>query len=277
MKNCLLRSFQALLVFSLAFTLTNCGNLDNPLEELSGGGSGGSGDGGGSSTINATDIKLDQTMKVIKMGGSATITATPVPSDATITWESSDAAVATVSNGVVTPVAVGFATITAKSGDVKATCKIFVGNEVALASSNYTVQNYDILKGDLLSGKSITIPDGVNVAFDGITTDQTVTCEGDATIYLTDGSENTVDVSATFFNAGIKVGPTGKTLTIEAETAGTGKLNATGGDGAAGIGTGEANTSANTCGAITINGGKVTATGGGRAAGIGTGCAENSV
>ena len=33
------RSFQALLVFSLAFTLTNCGNIDNPLEELNGGGS----------------------------------------------------------------------------------------------------------------------------------------------------------------------------------------------------------------------------------------------
>ena len=80
MKNCLLRSFQAILVFSLAFTLTNCGNLDNPLEELSGGGSGGSGDGGGSSTINATDIKLDQTLKVIKLGGDAlTITATVTP------------------------------------------------------------------------------------------------------------------------------------------------------------------------------------------------------
>ena len=300
MKNCLLRSFQAILVFSLAFTLTNCGNLDNPLEELSGGGSGGSGDGGGSSTVNATDITLDQTMKVIKMGGSATIAAATVPSDATITWESDAEAIATVDEtGKVTPVGVGIATITAKSGDVKATCKIFVGNEVDLGASAYEAKNYDILKGNM-GANSLTIPDGFKVAFAGLTTTKTVTCSGDATIYLTDVSENTVDVSTTSYAAGIKVGQTGKTLTIEAETAGTGKLTAkggnyaagigtnkigtggnivinggkvtaTGGNNAAGIGTGEADMSPNTCGAITINGGTVTATGGNNAAGIGTG------
>ena len=253
--------------------------------------------------VAATDIALDQTMKVIKLGGDAlTITATTVPSDANYTWESDAAAIATVDEtGKVTPVGVGIATITAKSGDVKATCKIFVGNEVALASSNYTVQNYDILKGNLLSGKSITIPDGVNVAFDGITTDQTVTCEGDATIYLTDGSTNTVDVSSVDNQPGIEVGPTDKTLTIDAETAGDGILtakggqygagigtgdspssggnitinggtvNATGGINGAAIGTGDAYSTINTCGAITINGGTVNATGGGYGAGIGTG------
>lgn len=37
MKKSFLKTIQTLLVFSLAFTLTNCGNIDNPLEELSGG------------------------------------------------------------------------------------------------------------------------------------------------------------------------------------------------------------------------------------------------
>lgn len=271
MKNCLLRSFQALLVFSLAFTLTNCGNLDNPLEELSGGGSGGSGDGGGSSTINATDIKLDQTLKVIKLGGDAlTIKVTVTPSDANYTWESDATAIATVDEtGKVTPVGVGIATITAKSGDVKATCKIFVGNEVDLSAKteDYEVKDFDILKGNM-GAYSLTIPDGYNVAFAGITTDQTVTCSGDATIYLTDGSTNTVNVSGSaYYNAGIKVGPTDKTLTIEAETDGDGILNAFGGPKAAGIGTGNSQTGGN----ITINGGIVEARGGADAAGIGTG------
>ena len=39
MKKYLFKTIQTLLVFSLAFTLTNCGNIDNPLEEISGSGS----------------------------------------------------------------------------------------------------------------------------------------------------------------------------------------------------------------------------------------------
>ena len=39
MKKNFLKAIQTLLVFSLVFTLTNCGNIDNPLEELSGSGS----------------------------------------------------------------------------------------------------------------------------------------------------------------------------------------------------------------------------------------------
>ena len=125
-------------LFSLPLLFASCGNGDNALEEIiknggAGGSSEGSGEGGGSSTINATAITLSQTMKVIKLGGDAlTITATVTPSDATYTWESSDEAIATVENGVVTPVGKGIATITAKSSDVKATCEVFVGTEVTL-------------------------------------------------------------------------------------------------------------------------------------------------
>ena len=58
-----------------------------------------------------------------------TLTATVNPSDATdktITWSTTDATVATVSNGVVTAKKVGTATITAKAGDKTATCAITV-------------------------------------------------------------------------------------------------------------------------------------------------------
>lgn len=49
----------------------------------------------------------------IKEDDTEDLTATTVPSGETITWSSSDAEVATVSNGVVTAVAAGNAIITA--------------------------------------------------------------------------------------------------------------------------------------------------------------------
>ena len=215
----------------------------------------------------ATSLSLDKTMKVLVKGGAAlTLTATVTPSDATFTWTSSDEAVATVANGVVTPVGLGIATITAKSGDLTATCEVFVGTEVDDVSARNPIQDYDILAGTDNSS-AITIPAGCHVAFNGVNTNQGVKCNGKATIYLIDGSTNTITVLG--YYAGIEVGAAG--LTINAETAGTGILNVTGGGYSAGIGTSDADGSSKTCGDITINGGTITATGGILAAGIGTG------
>ena len=126
-----------------------------------------------------------------------------------------------------------------------------------------------------------------------------ITCVGNATIILKDGSENTV---RGFFEdyPGIYV-PEGSTLTIKGGATGTGKLTASsngygagigggyekpcgnikiqggvitatgGSDASAGIGGGE---NAN-CGTITISGGTVTATGVSNAAGIGSGYAAS--
>ena len=223
-----------------------------------------------SATVPATSLSLDKTMKVlVKDGAALTLTATVTPTDATdktVTWESSDAAVATVNNGVVTPVGLGIATITAKSGDLKATCEVFVGTEVDDVSARNPIQDYDILAGTNNSS-AITIPADCHVAFNGVNTDKGVKCNGEATIYLIDGSTNTITAQDDY--AGIEVGAAG--LTINAETAGTGILNVTGGFKGAGIGTSEAYNSSQTCGDITINGGTITATGGNGAAGIGTG------
>ena len=219
-------------------------------------------------TVPATSLTLNKTMEVLAKNGDAlTITATVTPSEATFTWESSDANVATVNNGVVTPKGLGITTITAKSGDLTATCEVFVGTEVNVSSGN-PIQDYDILAGTQ-NTSAITIPAGCHVAFNGVNTDQGITCSGDATIYLIDGKTNTVSAAAN--KAGIQIGGTGTTLTINAETAGTGILNATGGYRAAGIGTGNGTDSNVTGGDITINGGTVTAIGKDNAAGIGTG------
>ena len=92
-----------------------------------------------------------------------------------------------------------------------------------------------------------------------------ITCEGDATIILKDGTENTV---RGFYEdyPGIYV-PEGKTLIIKGEAAGTGELMASSNGYGAGIGGGYEIA----CGSIEIQGGKITATGGRYSAGIGSG------
>ncbi len=78
-----------------------------------------------------TDITLDKAFVTIATGNSTTLIATVTPSDApdakTVTWTSSDTTVATVdSNGKVTAVKEGSATITATAGGKFATCTVTV-------------------------------------------------------------------------------------------------------------------------------------------------------
>jgi hypothetical protein len=87
---------------------------------------------------NASDIRteaptitLDNATLSLTAGGEAgVLAATTTPNDFVVSWESSDDTVATVAGGVVTPVAEGTATITAKitvDGVVyEATCAVTV-------------------------------------------------------------------------------------------------------------------------------------------------------
>ena len=107
-------------------------------------------------------------------------------------------------------------------------------------------------------GARLRIANNASVTLNGVNLPKGIELAGSATINL--AGENTV--SADEYNAGISV-PSGSTLTLQ----GTGSLTATGGIGAAGIGSGM-NSS---CGDITISGGTVRATGVWGAAGIGSG------
>ena len=85
------------------------------------------GDSGGQTDVAVTGITLNKTTLSLEEKASETLTVTVAPSNASntkVTWESSNAAIATVSSlGKVTAVAVGTATITVKSQsnpDVKA-------------------------------------------------------------------------------------------------------------------------------------------------------------
>ena len=176
-------------------------------------------------------------------------------------------------------------------------------------SGDVTLRNGDELKGELSGYHKISIAPGATVTLSGATipglthgnwnsnyTWAGITCLGDATIVLADGTEN----YARGFNGdypGIQAGPAGTTLTIRGagtltaetgmssidgygagigggqnQTVGNiriegGTINAQGGNGAAGIGSGMWGA----CGNITITGGDITATGGDNSAGIGSG------
>ena len=80
--------------------------------------------------IPVTSISMDITSKTIDIGETVQINAQALPdnaTDKTITWSTSDANIASVDKtGLVKGIAPGTAIITAKSGDVKATCEIKV-------------------------------------------------------------------------------------------------------------------------------------------------------
>ena len=200
--------------------------------------------------------------------------------------------------------------------------EVIASIDLSKLTADYEAQDGDVLTGTL-DGKAqpykITIADGATVTLDGVTINGVsssdvkwagITCLGNATIILKDGSKNTVKGFYEDY-PGIQAGPTGKTLVIKGEDQGTGSLDAspydggtehsygagigggldiscgdiniqggvitvTGGYGAAGIGVGEGYGEENvSCATITISGGNVTATGGYGAAGIGGGYAYN--
>lgn len=81
-----------------------------------------------------TGITLSQSSISATELGDVTLTATVTPADTTdeIIWTTSDSSVATVSNGVVSVVGIGTATITATCGTQSATCTVTC-NEVTLS------------------------------------------------------------------------------------------------------------------------------------------------
>ncbi len=202
--------------------------------------------------------------------------------DGVVTYESSDPTVATVNatSGEVTIVGVGTTTITATITDTDeyayekktASYELSVDPAINLAalSGDYIAQNGDVLTGTLAGNYKISIAAGASVELKDITINGVddeaykwagLTCLYDANITIT-GANSVKGFYEDY--PGIQAGPVGTTLTIS----GTGSLTATGGDDAAGIGSGYDGAS---CGDITICGGTVTASSAGYGAGIGSG------
>ncbi len=77
---------------------------------------------------DVTEVKLSSDKLSMKRGETVDLKATVSPADAdqTVTWSTSDEKKATVNNGVVTALAAGSVTITAKAGSKSATCSITI-------------------------------------------------------------------------------------------------------------------------------------------------------
>lgn len=84
----------------------------------------------GKGKVLINSVVLDKTTATLEIGETVTLTATVGPEDTTedktVTWATSDAAVATVEDGVVTAVAPGTAVISATAGEIVAKCTVIV-------------------------------------------------------------------------------------------------------------------------------------------------------
>ena len=170
--------------------------------------------------------------------------------------------------------------LNAKISALENTIRILAGYQKVLdlstVTSDTTIYNGQTVTGKLKEGYKISILNGAIVTLNGVNingdsslTSQNpaagLTCLGNATIILKDGTTNIVR-GLNQNCPGVFV-PEGSTLTIQGEAQGTGKLIASSNGYGAGIGGG----SSISCGHIIIKSGTIEATGGDGAAGIGGG------
>lgn len=133
------------------------------------------------------EITLNRTEISVEIGKTAELTATVLPADAEyseITWESDNASVATVENGVVTAVAEGTASITAKAGDKSASCKVTVIKEAVIYATGFDSRlttAFTWKLGDYSATDLSTDPNQATKAYDIILVGEDVYIGGSAT------------------------------------------------------------------------------------------------
>ena len=121
-------------------------------------------------SVTVTNVSLDKSSASVEVGSTVQLTATVEPSDAsnkTVVWSTSNADVATVENGLVTGVADGTATITAKtvSGNKTATCVVTVGDGQGETSVSVTGVTLDKTAHSLDVGESVQLTASVIPAY----------------------------------------------------------------------------------------------------------------
>lgn len=114
------------------------------------------------SLIQVTGLSLNYSNLSLVLGQSKALVATILPNDAadkTVTWNSSNNSVATVNNGLITPIANGNTTITvlSQSSGHTATCVVTVGytDEIYF---NFDSETHTILSYSKIGGTSVSIP-----------------------------------------------------------------------------------------------------------------------
>ena len=118
--------------------------------------------------VAVTGVSLSQTAMSIEIGQSIQLTATISPSNAsdnTVSWSSSAPAIATVSGGSVTAIAIGNALITASAGGKKDICRVTVTEkQVPVTSVALDQTVVTILAGETLQLHATVLPGHVTHA-----------------------------------------------------------------------------------------------------------------
>ena len=163
--------------------------------------------------IAVTSVTLDKTSLSLTEGETATLKATVGPdnaTDKTVTWSSSNAAVASVdASGNVTAVKVGTATITAKAGDKSATCAVTV-NPVPVSSITLDQDSITLMIDQTFTLTATVGPDNA--------TDKTVTwSSSDASVATVDASGKVKGIKEGTATITAKAGAQSATCTVTVE------------------------------------------------------------
>lgn len=185
------------------------------------------------STIEVTGVSLNNSTLSLTVGSSETLTATVSPDNATnktVSWSTSDSGVASVSDGLVTAVGVGNATITVttEDGGKTATCAVTV-NPVEVTSVTLDQNTLSLTKGGTATlvatvnpatatNKTVTwSSNDANVATVDVNGKVTAVGGGSATITATAGGKSaTCGVTVTVPVTGVSLNKTTLTLALNA-------------------------------------------------------------
>ena len=99
--------------------------------------------------LEKASIKLDKTTASVPVTKTITLVATVTGNSSSVTWKSDNAAIATVSNGIVTGIKAGTAVITASANGLSASCRVtvtslFPTDTVAFQGHHYTLYNISL-------------------------------------------------------------------------------------------------------------------------------------
>ena len=151
--------------------------------------------------IAVEGITLDKTTATVEEGATVTLTATVTPgnaTDKTVTWSTSNEAIATVSDGVVTGVKAGEVTITAKAGDKSATCTVTVKAKQGTEDPDDPIA----VEGITLDKTTATVEEGATVTLTATVTPDNAT---DKTVTWSTSNEAIATVSGGVVT-GVKAG-----------------------------------------------------------------------
>lgn len=168
-------------------------------------------------------IKLNKTSTTLTVNQTEKLTASAVPDGATlpqtVSWNSSDTTVATVSNdGTITAVKEGTTTITATANtDMTATCTVTVN----AAPSQYTVTNFDnktisdqnaITLGPVLKNGTTEVTTGFTRTFSS--SNSAVAVVDPSTGVVTPKANGTTQITVTYVQSGTELAKATCTVTV---------------------------------------------------------------